>query len=66
MEKKKMKIWKTNFFLSLAKTVLDPDQHQLEKWDPDPHKNFLDLPHCLKSLFKVNQFCFIDVHTQAI
>ena len=25
-----MKIWKTFFFLSLAKKILDPDLHQLE------------------------------------
>ena len=26
------------FFLSLAKTFLDPDQH--EKWDPDQHEKW--------------------------
>ena len=41
-----MKIWKKNFFLSLAKKMLDPDPHQLEKWDPDQHQNVLDPPHC--------------------
>ena len=45
-----MKIWKNNFFLSLAKQILDPapdpDPDQLEKLDPDPHQNVLDPPHC--------------------
>ena len=46
---KKMKIWKKKCFLSLAKQVLDPDPepdpHQLEKWDRDPHQNVLDMRH---------------------
>ena len=25
-----------------------PVPHQLEKWDPDPHKNVLDPPHWFK------------------
>ena len=25
--------------------MLDPDPHQLEKWDPDLHQNVLCLPH---------------------
>ena len=37
------------FFLSLAIKFLDPDPYQLEKWDPDPHQNVLDPPHCVKS-----------------
>ena len=46
-----MKIWKKNLFLPLAKTILDPDLHQLEKWDPDPdpHQNVLDPPHWFQS-----------------
>ena len=47
-----MKIWKNNFFLSLAKQILDPapdpDPDQLEKLDPDPHQNVLDPPHWVK------------------
>ena len=36
-----MKIWKE---------ILDPDPHQLEKWDPDPHQNVLDPSHWFKCL----------------
>ena len=25
---------------------MDPDPHQLEKWDPDPHQNVLDPQNC--------------------
>ena len=38
---------------------MDPDPHQLEKWDldpdPDPHQNVLDPPHCFKGNGKTNQ-----------
>ena len=53
MEKKKIKIRKIVLFL--GNKILDPDQHQLEKWDPDPypHQNVLDPPHCSKPIFHV-------------
>ena len=38
---------------------MDPDPHQLEKWDldpdPDPHQNVLDPPHCFKGNGKTNK-----------
>ena len=50
MEKKKKGASKNA--LSLTKKVLDPDPapdpHQLEKWDPEPHQNVLDPPHCFE------------------
>ena len=63
-----MQIWKKFFFLSQANIFLDPDPHQLEKWDPDPHQNVLDLPHCrfrtkckkiCTSCKGINRFCTI-------
>ena len=44
-EKKKSEDLEEIFFICLAKK-LDPDLHHLEKWDPDPHQNVLDPPHC--------------------
>ena len=52
-------------FLFIAKQILDPapdpepdpDQHQLEKWDPDPHQNVLDLPHWSGTALSHNMIC---------
>ena len=42
-----MKICKTIFFLSLAKTILDPKPDLDSEPDLDLHQNVLDLPHWL-------------------
>ena len=43
----------TFFSVSLDDKNLEPDPHQLEKWDPDPHRNVLDPPHCLEGTVPV-------------
>ena len=44
--KKQLKILKKFFSLPNSESELEPDPYQPEKWDPDPHQNGPEPPHC--------------------